>query len=212
MAARMYRPPHFREDDPERLDAFVSAHPLATLVAHVAGGLVANHVPLLMVRDEAGRRVLRGHVARANELWRALSADAPVLAIFQGAESYVTPAWYAAKAATGEVVPTWNYAVVHAHGTIRFFDERDRLHALVSSLTDEHERPRTQPWAVDDAPTPYVDRMLSAIVGLEIEVTRYEGKFKASQNRTAEDRARIASGLEADGRSDDERAELVQSK
>lgn len=208
----MYRPPHFREDDPARLDALVTAHPLATLVANADGGLVANHVPLLLTRDDAGRRVFRGHVARANELWRALPPDAPVLAIFQGAESYVTPAWYAAKAVTGEVVPTWNYAVVHAHGTIRFFDDRERLHALVSRLTNEHERPRAQPWAVDDAPAPYVERMLSGIVGLEIEVARYEGKFKASQNRSAEDRARIDAGFAADGRGPEERSELVQTR
>lgn len=208
----MYRPPHFREDDPARLDAFVAAHPLATLVAVVEGSPVANHVPLLLQRGADGRAVLRGHVARANDLWRLMPAGAAVLAIFQGADAYVTPAWYAAKQATGEVVPTWNYAVVHAHGAIRFFDDRERLHALVGTLTDEHERMRSAPWAVDDAPAAYVERMLSGIVGVEIDVARYEGKFKASQNRAADDRARIDAGLAADGRDASARAELVRER
>lgn len=209
--SHVYRPPHFREDDPARLDAVVRAHPLATLVAHVDGALVANHLPLQLVRD-AGRAVLRGHVARANDVWRLLAPGAPVLAIFQGADGYVTPSWYEAKTTTGEVVPTWNYAVVHAHGTIRFYDDRERLHALVRALTDERERSRATPWAVDDAPVAYVERMISGIVGLEIDVVRYEGKFKSSQNRSAEDRQRVDAGFEQDGRGAEERRELVRSR
>ena len=206
----MYRPPHFRNDDAARLEAFVRAHPLAALVATSQDGLTGNHLPLRLATKEAGQRFLRGHIARANDLWRILPEGAPVLAIVSGADRYITPAWYAAKATTGEVVPTWNYAVVHAHGAIRFIHDRDWLLQVVGDLTDAHERTRNSPWQVGDAPGPYVERMLSAIVGVEIAVSRIEGKFKASQNRTIDDRRRIDAGLRDDGLAANERAELVR--
>jgi transcriptional regulator len=206
----MYRPAHFREDRPELLEAFVAAHPLGALVLATPGGLVANHIPMLLVRDAAGHAVLRGHVARANELWRVVAAGAPALVLFGGAQHYVTPSWYPSKRATGEVVPTWNYAVVHAHGPIRFIADRDWLLTLVGTLTDRNERQRIAPWRVADAPAAYLERMLGAIVGFEIAVERLEGKFKASQNRTAEDRAGVATGLAADGVGAPERDELVR--
>ncbi|MCZ8130901.1 MAG: FMN-binding negative transcriptional regulator [Steroidobacteraceae bacterium] len=206
----MYRPPHFREDDPVRLEQFVARHPLACVVAQVEGVLTANHLPLQLVHGDAGERVLRGHVARANELWRLLPAESAVLAVFTGADAYVTPAWYAAKSTTGEVVPTWNYAVVHAHGTVRFEHDPVRLRALVEGLTDQHESRRAAPWQVSDAPGRYVDRMLSGIVGIEIVVTRLEGKFKSSQNRSDDDRRRIEAELAAAGMPHESRAELVR--
>ena len=206
----MYRPAHFREDRPELLEAFVAAHPLGTLVVASADGLVANHIPMLLERDADGHHVLRGHVARANELWRVVAPGTPVLVIFGGAQRYVTPSWYPSKRATGEVVPTWNYTVVHAHGPIRFIEERDWLLALVGTLTERNERERVAPWRVTDAPAAYLERMLRAIVGFEIAVGRLEGKFKASQNRTAEDRAGVAAGLAADGVGAAERDELVR--
>ena len=206
----MYRPADFREDRPERLEAFVAAHPLGALVIATPGGLVANHIPMLLVRDAAGRALLRGHVARANELWRVAADATPALVLFGGAQRYVTPSWYPSKRATGEVVPTWNYAVVHAHGPLRFVADRDWLLALVTALTERNERPRAAPWQVADAPAAYIERMLGAIVGFEIIVERLEGKFKASQNRSAEDRAGVAAGLAADGVSDAERDELVR--
>jgi transcriptional regulator len=206
----MYRPAHFREDRPELLEAFVAAHPLGALVLATPGGLVANHIPMLLARDADGHPVLRGHVARANELWRVVAAGAPALVLFGGAQHYVTPSWYPSKRATGEVVPTWNYAVVHAHGPIRFIADRDWLLTLVGTLTDLNERGRAVPWRVADAPAPYLDRMLRAIVGFEIAVERLEGKFKASQNRTAEDRAGVAAGLAADGVGAAELGELVR--
>jgi transcriptional regulator len=206
----MYQPAHFREDRAERLEAFVAAHPLGALVVASANGLVANHIPMLLERDAHGQPVLRGHVARANELWRVIAPGTPALVIFGGAQHYVSPSWYASKRTTGEVVPTWNYAVVHAHGPIRFIEERDWLLTLVGALTDRNERERVAPWRVADAPAPYLERMLRAIVGFEIAVGRLEGKFKASQNRTAEDRAGVAAGLAADGVGAAERDELVR--
>lgn len=195
----MYRPAHFREDDPATLATFVDAHPLATLVAATPSGLVANHIPLLRFVGEGGTIRLRGHVARGNDLWKALPARHPVLAVFGGPHHYVSPAWYPTKAETGEVVPTWNYAVVHAHGRIEFFDDREWLRRFVTTLTERHESGRPKPWGVSDAPDRFIERMLGAIVGFEITVDRLEGKFKSSQNRNERERAGVVSALAAEG-------------
>lgn len=206
----MYRPAHFREDDPAILDAFIDAHALAVLVANSAAGLVANHIPLLRFPADGGGTVLRGHVARANDFWKIVPSGQEVLAVFGGADCYVTPSWYPTKKLTGEVVPTWNYSVVHAHGRIRFIDDREWVHTLVVALTERHEAPRPAPWAVADAPPTYIARMLGAIVGFEIAVERMEGKVKASQNRTEAERAGVSAGLSAEGASDEARRELVR--
>ncbi len=206
----MYRPPHFREDNPATLAAFVDAHALATLVAAPASGLVANHIPLLRFGMADGSTVLRGHVARGNELWKLLPAESPVLAVFGGSDRYISPSWYPTKATTGEVVPTWNYTVVHAHGRIRFYDDATWVHALVEALTVRHESGQRQPWAMADAPADYLTRMLRAIVGFEITVERLEGKFKASQNRTEGERAGVVAAFAADGVPETIRADLVR--
>ena len=194
----MYRPAHFQENDPATLAAFVDTHPLAVLVAAGSSGLVANHIPLLRLQD-GGRVILRGHVARANDFWKITPAESSVLAIFGGPDRYISPAWYPTKAETGEVVPTWNYLVVHAHGRITFTQDSGWLRTLVEALTNRHEGVRPRPWKVADAPSGYLDKMLRAIVGFEIAVERLEGKFKASQNRTERERAGAIAGLAADG-------------
>lgn len=191
----MYLPAHFEQHDPQALAALMREHPLAALVSQGAEGLTADHVPL---EFDEGSLALRGHVARANPLWRSADGQ-PVLAIFRGAQGYVTPSWYPSKAATHKVVPTWNYAVVHAHGTLHAVDDAPWLHALVTRLTAHHEAPRAAPWAVGDAPADYVQQMLRAIVGIEVRVTRLVGKWKVSQNRSASDREGVAAGLEAEG-------------
>ncbi len=196
----MYRPAHFATDEPAALAALMRAHPLATLVHLQGGALDADPIPLLYdpaPSPEAPHGRLRGHVARANPLWRRADGG-DVLAIFHGPQAYVTPSWYPSKAATHKVVPTWNYAVVHAHGRLHAVDDAAWLHALVTRLTDTHEAPRVQPWAVSDAPPDYVAQMLRAIVGIEIAVTRLEGKFKLSQNRSAPDRQGVVDGLAAE--------------
>ena len=137
---------------------------------------------------------LRGHVARANPVWRE-AAGAQVLAAFQGPQAYITPSWYPSKAASAKVVPTWNYAVVHARGTLRVTEDAAWLRALVGRLTDVHEASRAHRWQVDDAPADYIEQMLRAIVGIEIEITSLQGKWKVSQNRSAADRAGVAAGL-----------------
>ena len=195
----MYRPTHFQENDPATLAAFMDSHPLSVLVAATPAGIVANHIPLLRLQDAGGRLLLRGHVARGNDFWKVTPAESPVLAIFCGPDRYVSPAWYPTKAETGEVVPTWNYLVVHAHGRITFTQDRAWLLTLVEALTDRHEAGRPLPWKVSDAPIEYRNRMLRAIVGFEIVVEKLEGKFKASQNRTERERAGASAGLIADG-------------
>jgi transcriptional regulator len=169
-------------------------HPLATLVAVNDSGLVANHLPMRIVAEPAPG-ILRGHIARANPLWKEYRSDIAALAIFQGPQTYISPALYPSKQSTGEVVPTWNYAVVHARGTLRFIHDAEWLRDFVSSLTDEHEAKRSQPWKVTDAPAPYVDKMLALIVGFELSISSLTGKWKLGQNRSKTDRQGLIQGL-----------------
>ena len=194
----MYQPAHFVEQDADTLLALMKAHPLATLVRGGAA-LAADILPLEVDRTESGWRVT-GHVARANPLWREADGQ-PVLLLFQGPQAYVSPNWYPSKAVNGKSVPTWNYTMVQVHGTLRAIQDATWLRALVTRLTERHEAGRAMPWHVSDAPVDYVDAMLKAIIGIEIEVTRVEGKFKLSQNRSAEDRTGVVLGLEADASS-----------
>ena len=191
----MYRVAAFAEERIEVMHALIHAHRLATVVICVDGVPQADHLPLLLDPLPAPYGTLRGHVARANPLWRRLADGLQALAIFQGPQSYVTPAWYPSKRETGQVVPTWNYAVVHAYGVPVVRDDRAWLRGLVSQLTEVQESSREQPWSVDDAPADYVERMLDAIVGIEMPITHLQGKWKMSQNRTQTDRAGVAAGL-----------------
>jgi transcriptional regulator len=190
----MYLPKHFEQSDPVALQALMREHPLATLVSSGPDGPTADHVPLEFDAGAGPHGALRGHVARANPLWRQ-AGGTPVLAVFCGPQAYVSPSHYPSKATTHKVVPTWNYAVVHAHGTLRAVEDAPWLHALVSRLTGHHEAPRQQPWAVTDAPDDYVQQMLRAIVGIEIPVERLVGKWKLSQNREIPDRDGVIAGL-----------------
>jgi transcriptional regulator len=194
----MYLPKHFEQQDEQAMAQLLQLHPLATVAWQSAQGLSAEHLPLMWERGsgDGAHGTLRGHVARANPVWRA-AADTEVLAVFQGPQAYITPSWYPSKAETAKVVPTWNYAVVHMHGRLRITEDSAWLRALVERLTDTHEAARAQRWQVGDAPADYIEMMLRAIVGIEIEVTRLQGKWKVSQNRTAADRGGVAAGLGA---------------
>lgn len=202
----MYLPAHFAQTDPAALRALMHEHPLAVLVTHGAAGLTADHLPLEWVPGNAadgadGHGLLRGHVARANPLWRD-AAGTEVMAVFRGPQAYVTPSWYPSKAQTHKVVPTWNYTVVHVHGTLAAVDDAPWLRQLVGQLTDTREAGRAAPWSVDDAPPDYVLQMLRAIVGIEIRITRLVGKWKISQNRSEADRRGVADGLAAEPSAD----------
>ena len=185
----MYIPDMFREDRPEVLHDAVRRIGFATLVTQ---GLEANHLPMLL---ESG--VLRGHVARANPVWKAGPGEA--LAIFLGPHAYVSPNWYPSKAQSGKAVPTWNYITVHAKGTINWISDADWLRAHVGALSDANEAGREQPWSITDAPAIYVDGLVRAIVGFELSISKLEGKWKLSQNRDAADHAGAREGLARDG-------------
>jgi len=191
----MYQPAHFVEHDPGTLLALMKAHPLATLVRGGAE-LSADVLPIEVERVGDGWR-MTAHVARANPLWREADGQ-PVLLVFQGPQAYVSPSWYASKAEHGKVVPTWNYTMVQAHGRLRAIDDPAWVRTFVTRLTEAHEHGRTVPWHVTDAPHDYIAATQRAIVGIEIEVTRVEGKFKLSQNRSADDRTGVVLGLQAD--------------
>lgn len=193
----MYLPAHFAQHDTAALHALMAAHPLATLVTPSPQGTTADLVPLQRHTAPDGSIELRGHVARANPLWRHADGQA-VLVLFHGPQAYVTPGWYASKPRHGKVVPTWNYTVVQARGMLHAVDDAPWLHELVGGLTDTHEAPRAAPWAVSDAPADYVQQMLRAIVGIRIAVDSLVGKWKISQNRDEADRAGVAAGLAAE--------------
>jgi transcriptional regulator len=195
----MYLPKHFEETRVDILHGLIYAHPLGALVTLTPGGLDANHIPFEVDPEPAPFGTLRGHVARANPLWRDFSREVEALVIFQGPGTYVSPAWYPTKKDTAKVVPTWNYVVVHAHGALRVIDDRAWLRDFVTKLTNRHEARRRDPWKVTDAPADYIDTQLGAIIGLELPITRLVGKWKMSQNRPAHDRAGVVDGLRQEG-------------
>jgi transcriptional regulator len=194
----MYIPPLFKEDRIEVLHDAIRRAGLATLVTPTADGLIASHVPMLLDLEPAPYGTLIGHLARPNPQARGAIGEA--LAIFQGPDAYITPSWYATKRQNGKVVPTWNYVAIHAYGAVEFFNDPERLRDVVTRLTERHEGARAEPWAVTDAPPDFIDGMLKGIVGFAMPITRLEGKWKMSQNRPAEDRAGVISGLEAEQR------------
>lgn len=188
----MYIPAHFAETRVEVLHAFIEQNSLAALVTATPSGLTANHIPVLLDRESS---TLIGHISRANPMHKEAVADSEALAIFTGFDHYVSPSWYPSKQEHGRVVPTWNYAVVHAHGKIRFFEEKDRLRNIVDRLTRTHEAQFAERWSIEDAPPEFIDGLLHAIVGFEMPITRIEGKWKNSQNRPEADRAGVAAAL-----------------
>jgi transcriptional regulator len=190
----MYQTPHFREDDLEIQHALIRAHPLGLVISQSAAGILANPVPFL-IYPEGDKGVLRCHLAKANPHVAALREDPAALVVFQGAEHYISPSWYPSKAEHGRTVPTWNYAIVQARGSAELIEDPAWLLANVSALSDVHEGRRAKPWAVTDAPEPFIASQLKGIVGVEIVIETIEGKFKASQNRPVADRAGVVAGL-----------------
>ncbi len=191
----MYLPPHFEEQRPEVLQALMAAHPLATLITVGAGGIAANHIPLQWHPGDGGPGVLRGHVARANPLWHDRADGFEPLAVFHGAQAYISPAWYPTKREHAKVVPTWNYCTVHAYGRLAVHEDAPWLRDLVDALTRQHEGRRAQPWAVADAPEAFVQGMLTQIVGIEMTIRTIAGKWKVSQNQPERNRAGVVAGL-----------------
>lgn len=191
----MYSPPSFAEERLAVQHALIRSHPLATLIVAGSSELTADLIPFLLYPDEGPHGTLRAHVARANPLWRELEGGAECLVLFQGPQAYVSPGWYASKAETHKVVPTWNYAMVQARGTARVTDDGAWLQRQMRDLTAAQEHAMPRPWSLDDAPADFVAALTRAVVGIEIPVARIAAKWKVSQNRSAADRAGVAEGL-----------------
>jgi transcriptional regulator len=195
----MYTPKAFEVADLALLHAAMKQSELATLVTMTTQGLVATHLPLLLDEAKGEYGTLTGHVSRANLQWRETDPDAEALIIFLGLDTYVSPNWYPAKQETGRVVPTWNYAAIHAYGRLTFYEDPEWLRNMVTELTKRHEASFPAPWKVTDAPAVYIDSQLKAIVGFEFNIVRLEGKQKFNQNRSLEDRLGVIEGLRALG-------------
>jgi transcriptional regulator len=190
----MYSPPAFAIPDLRDLQDLIRAARVGYLVTQSDDGMQSSLLPLFVDADEGEYGTLYGHVARANPQWKS-SSSGNAMALFTGPNAYITPSWYATKAATGKVVPTWNYIAVEAHGPAEFLDDTDRLLEVVTRLTGIHEASRDAPWAVGDAPPDFVKAQLRGIIGVRMPIVRIEGKRKMSQNRSAEDRAGVIEGL-----------------
>jgi len=198
----MYIPAHFAITHPAALHKIIREHPLGALVTRGPEGLDANHIPFEFDPEHGVHGKLTAHVARANPVWLQCQGGAEVLVIFRGNESYISPNWYPSKHETHRQVPTWNYEVVHVHGHLTVMDEEKFVRGVVARLTREHEVGEPRPWKMGDSPPDYITGMLRAIVGIEIEIKRIEGKAKLSQNREARDRLNAADTLLAKGEGD----------
>ncbi len=194
----MYLPAHFAENDAAALHELIREFPLATLMTQGQAGPEANFIPLHLDTSDTTTRLV-GHVARANPLWREHPAEMPVLAVFHGPQAYVTPSWYPTKHEHGKAVPTWNYIAVQATGRLRVIDDASWLRAQLESLVGEHEAGFAQPWQIADAPADYIEKMLTAIVGIEITVTALQGKWKLSQNQPTANQEGVIAGLRERG-------------
>jgi len=194
----MYIPTAFEEHRPGELQRVLREHPLGALITQGPHGLDANHIPFELIETTGTHGTLRAHVARANPVWREVPADgADVLVIFQASEAYISPNWYPSKPEHHRHVPTWNYQVVHAHGRLRVMDDERFVRGLVARLTREHEQRSQQakPWTMGDSAPDFINGLLQAIVGIEIELTRLVGKSKLGQNREVRDRLGAAAGV-----------------
>ncbi|WP_226664597.1 FMN-binding negative transcriptional regulator [Microbulbifer aggregans] len=190
----MYIPKAFQQEDPALLDQLIKDFPFGTLVTHTESGLDAQHLPFLLA-DEQHKKVLKAHISKGNPLWKQVQEDSEVLAIFHGPNGYVSPNFYPTKLESGKGVPTWNYAVVHVKGRVRFTQDPEWIKSLIDELTAQHEASQEKPWSTADAPGGYIEKMLPAIVGLEIEVTSITGKWKLSQNQPEQNQQGVIAGL-----------------
>jgi transcriptional regulator len=195
----MYIPPHFAETQPEALHRILREHPLGMLVTHSDAGLDADHIPFELDPAAGAHGTLIGHVARANPLWQRCPTGTQVMVVFRGADAYISPNWYPSKHETHRLVPTWNYEVVHAHGTLTVHDDERFVRRVVAQLTRRHEAKEPKPWKMGDSEPDYINTMLGHIVGIEITVTSLVGKVKLSQNREVRDRMGAADILDARG-------------
>lgn len=197
----MYLPKQFEVTEVAVMQQLIRDYPLATLISRTAEVINANHIPLMLLPERLPWGCLQGHVARANPLLQEVRDNPEVLVIFQGAQSYISPAWYPSKQEHHRVVPTWNYTAVHAYGSLRVIEDHSWLHTHLAAMTAQHETELPEPWQLSDAPAEYIEKMLNAIVGIEIQITTLQGKWKVSQNRPSQDQQGVATALQAQGQS-----------
>ncbi len=195
----MYIPEHFAETRAEALQRIMREHPLGMLVSQSSAGLDAEHIPFEFDASAGRHGTLIAHVARANTFWQRCPTGTPVMVVFRGAQAYISPNWYPSKHETHRQVPTWNYEVVHAHGTLTVHDDARFVRRVVALLTRRHEAAEAKPWKMGDSESQYIDAMLHNIVGIEVNITELVGKVKLSQNKEARDRLGAADTLDARG-------------
>ncbi|MCV2369067.1 FMN-binding negative transcriptional regulator [Roseateles oligotrophus] len=195
----MYIPPYHAETDLDTVQSLIDAQPLGAWVTLSPDGLIANHIPFILDRSRGEFGVLRAHVSRANTVWQRFSTEQDSLVMFQGPQSYITPSWYPTRLSEGKVVPTWNYAVVHAHGRPRAIEDPRWILQLLKDLTEHSEAGQAMPWKVADAPQEFIERLARAVVGIEIPITKLQGKWKLSQDEAMPDRLGTVAGLAALG-------------
>lgn len=198
----MYIPPQFEQHNIEVMHELIRTRSLATLVTIGSDGLNANHIPLHLSATPEPFGVLRGHVARSNPIWCDLAPDIEVLAIFHGPDAYISPSWYATKQEAGKVVPTWNYTVVHAYGSLRIIDDAVWVRAQLEALTNHNEAVFPEPWAVSDAPDDFTEKLIEAVIGIEMVITRLSGLWKVSQNQPPQNQNSVIQELNASGQSE----------
>ena len=203
----MYRPPAFREDRREVLHEAIRNHPLGTLITAGSSGLMANVIPFILRTGKDGD-TLCAHLAKANGQLQDLRERTPALVLFQGPQAYVSPSWYPTKKEHGKAVPTWNYVIVQVRGAPKVIDDNDWLLHQIAELTNEHESQRAEPWKVTDAPAAFVTAQLKGIAGIEMPITRIEGKWKVSQNQPQRNRLSVVAALRSEGHTD--LADLVE--
>ncbi len=194
----MYCPAHFQENRLPELISLIEQFPLATIVCNGPSGLVADHIPLMYEGELGAVAKLVGHVAKNNPLWQ-VPVDQELLVVFQGPSTYISPNWYASKRDAGKVVPTWNYAVVHATCTLEAIHDPEQVLEIITRLTDQHEASQTHPWRVTDAPIEFTDRLVGNIVGIKLKINRIDGKWKVSQNQPTSNQQSVVQGLLAEG-------------
>lgn len=198
----MYLPKIHEESRLDVLHTLIRAHPLGTWVVADEAELLVNHIPFFLDASRGAFGTLVGHVARANPIWKTAPSTLPSVAVFKGPQTYITPSWYPSKHEHGKAVPTWNYAVVTAHGRPQFIEDRAWLYTHLGHLTEAHEASQALPWKIDDAPPDFTEKLMGAIIGVEIPIERIEGKWKTNQNRPEPDKLGVVAGLL--GKGDDE--------
>lgn len=208
----MYMPRAFEQLDTPVMHQLMRDYPFATLVVLTDDGIEANHLPLLLRKESSGNGVLVGHFARANPMWEKVKPDTGVLVIFNGPDAYISPSWYPTKQEHGKVVPTWNYAVVHARGILRIVEDAQWLDDLLRELTKTHEASLERPWSMDDAPTDYIEKLTKAVVGIEISISQLQGKWKLSQNQPAINRQGVVAALSATSSEQNQVAHLMMQQ